>query len=794
MDCQPTNNIFSYDPPSLFKDELSWDLTKKLRTHKKTPGLEQAEADDGPINAIDRLLKNLPPLANNKALTTGDYKWELEIRAHKKTVEIEGEVEGPTNAIDRLPQGLPELLKEKRLITRSDTWEVDTCWGSGSDGEASHKSSGGGQEGRDAAALGDKDGFPITLSRASTFGVEEKENEKSSTSGSGDNVWTLDRLREAEVPNGVKICAKCGTSHGTKKPKDEEEEAALQSTRIPVKLEEANETSRKGKEKAIRPSIDDWDDGMDHSYSQNEGNWQYTDHGRNEAGRYSWEHGDRLGRGKPASDAGSEAETEPYIVHGPLRRRQTEYFEGTEVARWEQQRREERSRNEELRRVDMLRREREHRSIGRQERREERQRRREEAVGFAAKRGIRRYGAVQTAWTPAMMPRLPGEGCVELKDLWCVENEVTVDEVESDTDTEDGDIEANWHAHYSSETAPGIPAGVAVYDWAREVDTMMQEEKHRWNKLRMHHERSFPSRTRTRTKTTASEQRKEESHDDTEPSCNQCAEVRAADILPAYGPWQRDRQGIAPSRDCDRECRATVDGVGLGSRRIQVPQGLASLAAVRENGDDDVADGDHSDSESEDGNHGDDGTHEPQREDADMRLEIIPPARPPILNYAPYSACDDVQNEFRGSIAKETTDANEISRINGDLGWKTTYLDHKIELGLLNEYKDHVEDRIESVIKISSMASERQRQKDKEFWEGLYEELEIDQLEVTQGLLDNNGNYGKGVEEYKEMAVVVHKSFVKNMKKPLYSVAWAMHDDEEEDFHSARGDNDTPDS
>lgn len=48
----------------------------------KTIAIDQPD-DDGPINAIDWLLRNLPTLPNEKALITRDYKSEVEISSEQ---------------------------------------------------------------------------------------------------------------------------------------------------------------------------------------------------------------------------------------------------------------------------------------------------------------------------------------------------------------------------------------------------------------------------------------------------------------------------------------------------------------------------------------------------------------------------------------------------------------------------------------------------------------------------------------------------------------------------------------
>ena len=119
---------FFHRPSSPSKDSISASTLHRLRAYHKTLALDDPSYNSsGPINAIDRLLQNFPPLlpvTDDEAVIVKDYKWEVvEKRAEEKTQAIEG----PVNAIDRIIQGITPLANDgKQLVVRSGGWEVDT--------------------------------------------------------------------------------------------------------------------------------------------------------------------------------------------------------------------------------------------------------------------------------------------------------------------------------------------------------------------------------------------------------------------------------------------------------------------------------------------------------------------------------------------------------------------------------------------------------------------------------------------------------------------------------------------
>ena len=116
-----------------------------------------------------------------------------------------------------------------------------------------------------------------------------------------------------------------------------------------------------------------------------------------------------------------------------------------------------------------------------------------------------------------------------------------------------------------------------------------------------------------------------------------------------------------------------------------------------------------------------------------------------------------------------------------DLQWKTGYLDSKLELGVLGDYIDYVGDRIEAIdrepihaghhfrgetYQVMSEKAEQlaRQQKEKDFWECLRSNLELDELEVAGELQENHLRHRKDDEECRQLANDVNALFKKHRK------------------------------
>ena len=470
-----------------------------------------------------------------------------------------------------------------------------------------------------------------------------------------------------------------------------------------------------------------------------------------------------------ASDAGSDASSVCHITEGPLTKLKFDHVNGAEKYRQECWRKEEEAMKcrwlgelaqTEVRKVQRL-----QRQEGREERRETRKKRREKAVVKAERE--ERWQAMkpkiidllkEVTWNPATMPQLPSRLCPEYPNTVIISLFKAVDEVklEADTDTEDEDIRPDWSKCYFPRDPPEPPENTELYNRARELDIVLQEERHRWKRLvKMQSERRVW-------------------FDYAAPidlpvvKCKHCVEKHVDDLLSIFGPWWREC-GICDSRgrECERDNRGDDDDERKPPRKSFVPSGLIRAAKLGRGGnkDDDDMDGEGSDSESEGGNQGNDVI---ASQDTTPPPPMIPPISPPVINYSKYGACNDVQREF-------------FEARHRDLQWKTEYLDNKVELGVLGDYIDYVSDRIEAIDRepihaghhfrgenyqlISERAEQLAgQQKEKDFWEGLRENLELDGLEVAGELQETHLRHRKDDEECRQMANEVNTLFEKHMK------------------------------
>ena len=99
------------------------------------------------VNTMSWLLQNLPPITNNKTPITRNRNWAMKTRAEQKRIAIEGSV----NAVDRILPEIPPLKDDdgKQLITRQRSWEPDTSTALGSD-DGDKTQNEGGQETRES--------------------------------------------------------------------------------------------------------------------------------------------------------------------------------------------------------------------------------------------------------------------------------------------------------------------------------------------------------------------------------------------------------------------------------------------------------------------------------------------------------------------------------------------------------------------------------------------------------------------------------------------------------------------
>ena len=341
-----------------------------------------------------------------------------------------------------------------------------------------------------------------------------------------------------------------------------------------------------------------------------------------------------------ASDAGSDATSVCQITEGPMTKLQFDHVNGAERSRQVRRREEEQAREKrwksELSQTQLRRVQRQRRQAGRGERREARNQRREKSISKAERE--ERWQATKAkitdlfeeiAWNPAMMPQLPSRLCPEFGATAIISPLKAVDEVEleADTDTDDGEIQPDWSKCYCPCDPPEPLGNTELYNRARELTVVLQEEKHRWAKLMRRNGLEI-----RRGKTVILDY--EASIEPVKSECKRCVEEHMDDLFPVIGPWWREC-GICDSRgrDCERDNRDDGDDERKPPRKSFVPPGLIRAAKLGRRGDedDDVLDGEGSDSESEYGNYENDGI---ANQDTTPPPPMIPPIEPPVFNYS----------------------------------------------------------------------------------------------------------------------------------------------------------------
>lgn len=658
------------------------------------------------------------------------------LRAHHKTRALDDpsyNSSGPINAIDRLLQNLsplPSVTNVKVVIARDSKWEFV-------EKRTQEKT---------LAVAGPVNAIDRIIQGIPPLADDEKQLMVRRGS------WEVDTT----------VCGSVSWDGTTQDGSDE-------GTEVEEVTPRQTQPCRKRKEKGVEPWIEEDegyhpDNASDDGFDSGSAIWSRPSH---QSINRTQEHTD------DASDAGSDATSVCHITEGPLTKLQFDHVNGAERSRQGRWREEEQAREErwksELSQTQLRKVQRQRRQAGRKERRQARKQRREKAIGKAKRE--ERWQATkakithllkEVTWHPALMPQLTSRLCPDFGRNGINSSQKVVDEEESeaDTDTDDEEIQPDWSKYYCLRDPPEPPDSIELYNRARELNVVLQEEKHRWAKLKRHNEGEM----RRGRKVILDYEAPIEL---VMSQCKHCVEEHVDDLFPIIGPWWREC-GICDSRGqhCERDNRDDDDDERKPPRNSFIPSGLIRAAKLgRGDENDDSLDGEGSNSDSEDGNHGNDGI---ASQNTTPPPPMILPIAPPAINYSKYGACDEVQREF-------------FEERHRDLQWKTGYLDNKLELGVLGDYIDYVDDRIEAIDRepihaghhlrweTYQVMSERagqlaRQQKEKDFWEGLRENLELDELEVAGKLQENHYRHSKDDEECSHLADDVNALFKKHMK------------------------------